>query len=217
MIDFIRPRHVSCLDISTFSAVERIFSMSVTAIDAKAPDEHAPSPDGNVDFSFLPKTLVDKCKPFIIRYHELNGFSSLPDILWHPETRNFIETNPALQRLFKKSTSSRSAKKANEGFVLIATVILSTEILASGFAGWATRYPAARRKAQALLAEYIPSSRAWLIERYLYPQIDRSRAILGALAPDATKGDQLKKLPPELREDDQEPSVAQARQAAGKN
>ena len=191
--------------------------MSVTAIDTKAPNQQAPSPDGNVDFSFLPKALVDKCKPFIIRYHELNGFSSLPDILWHPETRNFIETNPILQRLFKKSTSSRSAKKANEGFVLIATVILSTEILASGFAGWASRYPAARRRAQALLAEYIPSSRAWLIERYLYPQIDRSRATLGALAPDAAKGDQHKKVPIELREDDQEPSLAHARQAAGKN
>ena len=188
--------------------------MSVTVT---AEETQILSPDGNVDFSFLPKALVDKCKPFIIRYHELNGFSSLPDILWHPETRNFIETNLVLQRLFKKSTSSRSAKKANEGFVLIATVILSTEILASGFAGWASRYPAARRKAQALLAEYIPSSRAWLIERYLYPQIDRSRATLGALAPDAAKGDQHKKLPLELRDDDHEPSFAHARHAAGKN
>jgi hypothetical protein len=175
--------------------------MSFTTVDAKVPGPHAPSADGNIDFSFLPKALVDKCKPFIIRYHELNGFASLPDILWHPETRNFIETNPALQRLFRKSTSSRSAKKANEGFVLIATVILSTEILASGFAGWATRYPAARKKAQALLAEYIPSSRAWLIERYLYPQIDRSRSILGALAPDATKIDHLRKASPELQDD----------------
>jgi hypothetical protein len=180
--------------------------MSFAAVDAKASGQQSPgqqpSLDGNIDFSFLPKALVDKCKPFIIRYHELNGFSSLPDILWHPETRNFIETNPVLQRLFKKSTSSRSAKKANEGFVLIATVILSTEILASGFAGWATRYPAARKRAQALLAEYVPSSRAWLIERYLYPQIDRSRAILGALAaPDPAKLDHLKKVPSEQREE----------------
>src|ERR1700722_17697480 len=169
--------------------------MSVTAIDAKAPDEHAPSPDGNVDFSFLPKALVDKCKPFIIRYHELNGYSCLPDILWHPETRNFIETNTALNQLFRKSTSSRGAKKANEGFVLVATVILATEILASGFAGWGTRYPGARKKAQALLAEYVPSSRAWLIERYLYPQIDRSRTILGALAPpDPASVDPIKRV-----------------------
>ena len=85
---------------------------------------------------------------------------------------------------------ARGAKKANEGFVLVATVILATEILASGFAGWATRYPGARKKAQALLAEYVPSARAWLIERYLYPQIDRSRAVLGALAPpDPAKAD----------------------------
>jgi hypothetical protein len=175
--------------------------MSSSPTDAKSPEPSISVSDGNIDFSFLPKTLVDKCKPFIVRYHELNGFSSLPDILWHPETRNFIETIPALRRLFKKSTFSRSAKKANEGFVLIATVILSTEILASGFAGWGTRYPAARKKAQALLAEYVPSARAWLIERYLYPQIDRSRAILGALAPEAAKGDQRAKASHEHREE----------------
>lgn len=153
------------------------------------------------DFSFLPRTLVDKCKPFITRYHELNGYSCLPDILWHPETRNFIETNTALATLFKKSTSSRSAKKANEGFVQIATVILSIEILASGFAGWATRFPGARKKAQTLLAEYVPSSRAWLIERYLYPQIDRNREILGALAPpEPARLDPLRKSHAELPE-----------------
>jgi hypothetical protein len=147
----------------------------------------------NLDFSFLPKALVDKCRPFIVRYHELNGFGCLPDILWHPESRNFIDSNSTLERLFRKSTSSRSAKKANEGFVTIATVILATEILASGFAGWAGRYPAARKKAQALLGEYVPSNRALLIERYLYPQIDRSRAILGALAPPDPTIDRLKK------------------------
>jgi hypothetical protein len=162
--------------------------MSFTAVDAKLQCQHKPSSDGNIDFSFLPKVLIDKCRPFIIRYHELNGFSSLPDILWHPETRNFIEANLGLRRLFKKSTSSRGAKKANEGFVLIATLILSTEILAIGFAGWATRYPAARKKARAVLAEYVPSSRAWMTERYLYPQIDRSGTVWGTLAPsDPTK------------------------------
>ena len=158
--------------------------MKITpALEEEAQGETPPSPHAEIDFSFLPKALVEKCKPFIIGYHELNGFSSLPDILWHPETHKFIEADLTLKRLFKKSTSSRGAKKANEGLVQIATLILSTEILAIGLAGWATRYPAARKKARALLAEYVPSSRARLTERYLYPQIDRSRAVLRALAP----------------------------------
>ncbi len=148
------------------------------------------------DFSFLPRQLVDKCKPFIIRYHELNGYSCLPDILWHPESRNFIEANAALAQLFRKSTSSRSGKKSNEGLVLIATIALSVEILASGFAGWATRYPGARKVALTLRAESVASARACLIERYLYPQIDRSRDILGALAPpDITRIDQIPNAP----------------------
>jgi len=157
--------------------------MTTRAVEEGAQCEPPRSAHGNIDFSFLPKALVEKCKPFIIRYHELNGFSSLPDILWHPETHKFIEADSTLKQLFKKSTSSRGAKKANEGLVLIATLILSTEILAIGLAGWATRYPAARKKARALLAEYVPSSRARLTERYLYPQIDRSRAVLRVLAP----------------------------------
>ena len=101
--------------------------MSMTAFDAGAHGEHPPSPGGNVDFSFLPKALIEKSKPFAIRYHELNGLSCLPDILWQPETRKFIEANPALRQLFKKSTSSRRAQKANEGLILIATLILSIE------------------------------------------------------------------------------------------
>jgi hypothetical protein len=176
--------------------------MSTSAVDADANDQHPPSPDGNIDFSFLPKALLEKCKPFIIRYHELNGFFSLPDILWHPETRKFIDANAALRQLFKKSTSSRGAQTANEGFVLIATLILSTEILAIGLAGWAKRHPAARKKAQALLTEYAPNSRARLAERYLFSQIDQSRTALVALAPsDLMKTDRQKKFSSERKED----------------
>jgi hypothetical protein len=77
--------------------------MKITlALEEDAQGETPPSPQGNIDFSFLPKALVEKCKPFIIRYHELNGFSSLPDILWHPETHKFIEADLTLKRLFKK-------------------------------------------------------------------------------------------------------------------
>jgi hypothetical protein len=155
----------------------------MTTSGAEEAVQDQPSPPGRIDFSFLPKALVEKCKPLIIRYHELNGFSSLPDILWHPETHKFIEADLTLKQLFKKSTSSRGAKKANEGLVLIATLILSTEILAIGLAGWATRYPAARKKARALVAQDMPSSRARLTERYLYPQIERSRTVLHVLAP----------------------------------
>jgi hypothetical protein len=137
----------------------------------------------HTDFSFLPKGLLEKCTPFIVRYHEMNGYACLPDILWHPEIRNFIEIDATFQRLFKKSTSSRSAKRANEGLVGIATIILAIEILATGFAGWGIRYPAARKRAQTILEEFVPSSRAWLIERYLYPQTKRGQESLGAVDP----------------------------------
>jgi hypothetical protein len=112
--------------------------------------------DEDIDFSFL-RALLEKCKPFIVRYHELNGFSSLPDILWHPETRKFIEGDLALRGECKKATSSRCAKKAYEGFVSIAAVILSTELLAVGLAGWARCHPAESKIARDLLVRYIPA------------------------------------------------------------
>jgi hypothetical protein len=73
---------------------------------------------------FFQAPLWKSVSPSSSDYHELNGFSSLPDILWHSETRKFIEADLALRREFKKPTSSRCAKKAYEGFVSIAAVIL---------------------------------------------------------------------------------------------
>jgi hypothetical protein len=142
------------------------------------------------DFSFVPTVLIEYYKPFIISYHKLSGFSFLPDILWHPEIRKFIEADLTLRELFKKSSSSRSAKRANEGFVMIAALILSAEILAVGLAGWARRYPAAHKKAKTLFAEYAPNSRARLTERYVYPRIS-----------DLLKADLQKQFSPVLRED----------------
>ena len=121
---------------------------------------------GNAGFSFLPKTLVKKCKYLVISYHELSGSSPLA-ILWHPEPQKVIKADPILRKEFKKAISSRSAKSANEGLVSIATLILSTEILALGLAGWATRFPAAHKKARALLIGYVADSSVGLTKRYL--------------------------------------------------
>jgi hypothetical protein len=52
-----------------------------------------------------------------MRYHELNGFSSLPEVLWHPEASMLIGADLTLSQLFKDPTLSRGAKSANEGFV----------------------------------------------------------------------------------------------------
>jgi hypothetical protein len=162
--------------------------MSVVTIDAGAQNHHTPSRDGNapsdqtIDFRFIPRVLLERCKPFIVHYHELHGFSSLPDILWHPDTRKFVEADLTLRKEFKRATSTRRAIKAKEGFVLIAAVILSAEILAIGLAGWARRHPAAHKKARALFADYAPGSRARLIERYLFSQTDRNRTGWDALA-----------------------------------
>jgi hypothetical protein len=137
----------------------------------------------DADFSFIPKTLAAKCRRLIETYHAMNGYVCLPDMLWQPELRDFIEMHKDLREIFKRSSTTRSAKRANEGFVLIATTILSLEVLASDFASWSARHPIAKRRAHAILQEYTLNSRTWLMDRYLYPRSYINPAFVNALAP----------------------------------
>jgi hypothetical protein len=102
-------------------------------------------------FDFIPKALAIKCQRLIETYHAKHGYACLRDTLWQPELRDFIQTHNEIAKIFKRAAVARSAKQANKGFVLIATTILSLEILASNFAGWSASFPFEIRKATAIL------------------------------------------------------------------
>src|SRR5271167_2269037 len=121
------------------------------------------------DFSFLPQSLVVQCRSLIEGYHELHGHSCLPDILWKAGLGPFIETHREFRQILRKASTTRSAKKSNEGFVRIATTLLSLEILASGFAGWSAIYPQAAFRALAILKHNARGPHMPLMEFYLYP------------------------------------------------
>jgi hypothetical protein len=137
----------------------------------------------NPDFGFLPKSLTAQCRSLIESYHELHGYACLPDILWKSRLGPFIETHHELQQLLRKASTTRSAKKANEGFAMIATTILSLEILTSSFAGWSAIYPDAGSKAQAILRRNSRSPQMPLMEFYLYPPKYLSSAAIATLIP----------------------------------
>jgi hypothetical protein len=137
----------------------------------------------DIDFSFIPKTLAAKCRKLIETYHAMHGYACLPDMLWQPELRDFIEMHKDFRQIFKRAATTRSAKRANDGFVLIATTILSLEVLASDFASWSARFPGAKRRALAILREYTLNSRTWLMDRYLYPRSYINPAFINALSP----------------------------------
>src|SRR5664279_1630429 len=105
------------------------------------------------DLSFLPKSLTTQCRGLIETYHELHGYACLPDILWKSRLGPLIESHREFRQLLRKASTTRSAKKSNEGFVRIASTILSLEILASSFAGWSAIYPQAASRAQAILKQ----------------------------------------------------------------
>jgi hypothetical protein len=137
----------------------------------------------DVDFSFLPNDLTVQCQRLIESYHELHGYACLPDILWKARLGPFIEAHQEFRQLLKKASTTRSAKKSHQGFVRIATAILSLEILASSFAGWSSIYPNTSLTARAILKRDARSPRLPLMEFYLYPPKHISSAAVAALAP----------------------------------
>jgi hypothetical protein len=137
----------------------------------------------NLDFGFLPKSLTVQCRSLIESYHELHGYACLPDILWKSRLGPFIETHRELRQLLRKASTTRSAKKSNEGFVKIATTILSLEILASSFAGWSAIYPEAGSRAKAALRRNSRNPQLPLMEFYLYPPKYLSSAAIATLIP----------------------------------
>jgi hypothetical protein len=137
----------------------------------------------NLDFGFLPQNLTGQCRSLIESYHEVHGYACLPDLLWKSRLGPLIQTHPEFRQLLRKASTTRSAKKSNEGFVRIATTILSLEILASSFAGWNAIYPEAGALAQAILKRNAHSPHMPLMEFYLYPPKYISYAAIATLAP----------------------------------
>jgi hypothetical protein len=127
------------------------------------------------DFQFLPRELVGKCYTLAASYHAIEGYGILPDILWNSEARAVIEHHGALSQIFRNASKTRQAKRANEGFLLIATVIVSVEVLARDFAGWGKRFPQARSKAEAFLIDFPQRERSWFMDHYLYPSLTTNR------------------------------------------
>jgi hypothetical protein len=139
----------------------------------------------NLDFGFLPGSLTTQCRSLIESYHELHGFACLPDILWKARLGPFIETHREFRQLLRKASTTRSAKKSNEGFVRIATTLLSLEILASSFAGWSAIHPQAAFRALAILKRNARSPHMPLMDFYLYPPKHISPAVIATLTPPA--------------------------------
>jgi hypothetical protein len=141
----------------------------------------------SIDLSFLPKNLTAQCQSLIESYHELHGYACLPNILWKARLGHFIEAHQEFRQLLRKASTTRSAKKSNEGFGLIATTILSLEILASSFAGWSAIYPHAGSTARAILQRNARSPHMPLMEFYLYPPKYISSAAIATLAPPSSR------------------------------
>jgi|SRR5580698_6241472 hypothetical protein len=130
----------------------------------------------NSNLRFLPKELTLKCRQLIESYHSIHGSGRLPDMIWHSEARDVIECHDELMQVFRKASKARGAKRAHEAFLLIATAVMSLEVLARDFAGWGRRFPAAKHQAEALLVDLSSTQRSWFMDQYLFPSMQREFA-----------------------------------------
>jgi hypothetical protein len=142
--------------------------------------------NGDTRFAFVPTELASKCRELVHSYHAIHGYGTLPDMLWHSDARDIIECNRDLATVFNNASKTRHAKRAHDSFVLIATIILSIEVLTRDFVGWGRRFPAAKRDAEAFLVDFPQRDRSWFMDQYLYPSLTPQREFAKVLTPSAT-------------------------------
>jgi hypothetical protein len=171
---------------------ERDSTIAMSLINEGPTDHGSPAePQADVqvgdtrDFRFVPRDLASKCRRLVESYHDIQGYGHLPDMLWNSEARDIIECNRDLAQIFKSASKSRCAKRANELFLLIATAIVSVEVLARDFAGWGKRFPGPRREAEEMLLDFPQRERSWFMDKYLYPSLNIHRELANVLAPSA--------------------------------
>ncbi len=164
-------------------------SVAHSRIDAAVTETAAIRPAGDNGaavssaFPFVPRELAVKCRKLIESYHAIFGYVGLPDMLWLSGTRDIIECDGYLTRLFKRASKSRTARRANDSFLQIATTIVSLEVLARDFSGWGKRFPAAQREAEKILGGLPQLRRTWLMDLYLFPPLGVRRDFGDALTP----------------------------------
>ena len=136
--------------------------------------------------SVFAEELTVKCRKLIESYHAMYGYVGLPDMLWLSDARDVIECHRELTQIFKKASKARGAKRANDTFLLVVTLIVAVEVLARDYIGWGKRFPAAQREAEKLLGDFSTRPRTWLMDLYLYPPLGVHRELGEALADPAT-------------------------------
>jgi hypothetical protein len=138
--------------------------------------------------TFCRKNLVRQCVDLVEKFHALQSYRCLPDMLWRFGLGPMIEHNRSFKKLLDKASRSRSAKTVNENFVRITTTILALEILASSFVGWSSLFPEAAKEARDFFKRNTVGRHTPLMDCYVYPPNisipTRSRRSPQALASD---------------------------------
>lgn len=131
-------------------------------------------------FGFVPEELRAQCHRLVVTFHEIHGYACLPDMLWKAGLAGFISWHRPLNDAWQNASTARSARRANEFYVIVAGEVLALEVLARDNGRWSLASPLGKNQSIELLEGGAPSSRTWLIEQYLYPS--RTDGVIAAMS-----------------------------------
>ena len=115
-------------------------------------------------FQWLPEKLVSMWIVGVKSKHEKHGWGSMPGILWDVDTMTFFGCHDGLMGMLDVATKSWRPNKRHEHQTYLVSIVLSIECLGCDFAGWGTRYPEAKSKADEILDTYFINNRKRLLD-----------------------------------------------------
>jgi hypothetical protein len=99
--------------------------------------------------------------------HEQHGWGSMPGILWDVDTMVFFGMYQSLMAMLGTATKSWRPSKRHEYEAYLVSIVLSIECLGCDFAGWGTKLPEAKCKADGILDTYFAKNRMRLLDVYM--------------------------------------------------
>jgi hypothetical protein len=128
-------------------------------------------------FHWLPEKLVSIWIMGVRSKHEEHGWGSMPGILWDVDTMTFFGCDEGLMAMLEVATKSWRPNKRHEHQTYLASIVLSIECLGCDFAGWGTRHPEAKSKADEILKTYFINNPTRLLDVYmpLRSQMDKGK------------------------------------------
>jgi hypothetical protein len=89
------------------------------------------------------------------------------EVLWDKDTMGFVACNKGTMKMLQGATKSWRSSKRHEFATYLLSLILAIECLGCDFAGWGTRYPESKAKADEILDKFFINNHTRLLDIFM--------------------------------------------------